>query len=299
MLGNIVKRRQLKLRGIEANINEIKSLLQPYSNQNDYKIKERELQDIIKKYDLEIQAKKQKKFKRDVLDYTNRRVYKWQIENEVIDADHDEISLDDNPSEDNAEMGVPNQNTLRQTRFEHLPTVRNVEAPRTPNYARGRAGNRRENHYEPHYGRSPVTPPYNVPMYNRFSPIREERHYTSQWSSGYRRDNGRERDFFQGRPRDRPPGRWNAKVQYRRPGWRGTQLDCHNPRRGEDFPMGTNRVQRRNGYPSYPFPSYPGRNIENGESRNSEREPEYTYRDNERNRQEENEGGGRKRRREY
>lgn len=61
LLGKIVRRRQFKLRGIEDTINEIKSLLLPYSNQNEYKTKERELQDIIKKYDAEIQAKKQKK----------------------------------------------------------------------------------------------------------------------------------------------------------------------------------------------------------------------------------------------
>lgn len=36
------------------------------------------------KYDVEIQVKKQKKFKRDVLDYTNKMVYKWQVEMEGI-----------------------------------------------------------------------------------------------------------------------------------------------------------------------------------------------------------------------
>lgn len=49
LLQNIVKRRQLKLRGVESSINEIKNLLLPYSNQNDYKAKEKELQEIIKK----------------------------------------------------------------------------------------------------------------------------------------------------------------------------------------------------------------------------------------------------------
>lgn len=110
LLSNIVKRRQLKLRGIEANISEIKTLLQPYSNQSDYKIKERELQEIIKKYDLEIQAKKQKKFKREVLDYTNRKVYKWQMDIEGADEDPDEISLDDNPSDEVIEVGAQNSN---------------------------------------------------------------------------------------------------------------------------------------------------------------------------------------------
>lgn len=61
VLQNIVKRRQFKLRRIEANITEIKSMLLPFVNQREYKEKEQELQEIIKKYDGEVQVKKQKK----------------------------------------------------------------------------------------------------------------------------------------------------------------------------------------------------------------------------------------------
>lgn len=89
LLQNIDERRQYKLRGIETNITELKSSLLPFSNQSEYKEKDTQLQEIIKKYDIEVQAKKQKKFKRDILDYMNKKVYKWQVE------DKEPLGIDD------------------------------------------------------------------------------------------------------------------------------------------------------------------------------------------------------------
>lgn len=95
LLHNIVKRRQFKLRSIESNIFEIQKLLLHFANQQDYKDKTNELQDHIKKYDGEIQAKKQNKFKRDVLDYKSMQVYKWQVAMEDPNECFDDTLMDE------------------------------------------------------------------------------------------------------------------------------------------------------------------------------------------------------------
>lgn len=60
LIQNIVKRRQHKLK-MEASIAEIKTQLLPFTSHKDYKDKEKKLQEIIKKYDIKIQAKHKKK----------------------------------------------------------------------------------------------------------------------------------------------------------------------------------------------------------------------------------------------
>lgn len=72
----------------------------PFVNQKEYKDKERELQKFIKKYDIEIHPKKQKKFKRVALDYKNKTFYKWQAEIEELIEELDDTSMDESPSEE-------------------------------------------------------------------------------------------------------------------------------------------------------------------------------------------------------
>lgn len=295
LLGNIIKRRQLKMRTIEVNINEIRTLLLPFNSQSDYKVKERELQEHIKKYDANIQAKKQKKYKRDVLDYTNKKVYKWQIELGETSVDSDELSLDDQFSDEIIEEDTQPLNTPRRTRFENTTPSRREAIPRTPNSPSRYPGNRRDDYY----GRPPMSPRYNVPTRNRYSPLGYGRQRTP-WDSRNRREYPEERDFQQGRPRERPPERWNARVQYHPPSWRGTWRDSYGPRRPQrrDPLPGTYRMQRTNGHRDQFSPQHPRMNPEDGRNTNLEREPEHQFRGYERNR-EGNEEASRKRRREY
>lgn len=117
LLQTIIKRRKFKLQGVETHIVELQNSLLPFLSKPDYKDKETQLQESIKKYETEIQTKKQKKFKRDVLDYKNNKVYKWQAEEECP-LELDEVSLEDSSSEDMEEIGNEDATYRPRLRFE-------------------------------------------------------------------------------------------------------------------------------------------------------------------------------------
>lgn len=95
LLRKIVVRRQHKLKNIESEILQIRDQLLPFHETREYKDKENNLQEAAKKYDKEIQLKKQKKFKRDVLDYKNQQVYKWQTDETYMEEDLNISMVDD------------------------------------------------------------------------------------------------------------------------------------------------------------------------------------------------------------
>lgn len=68
LLGMIIKRRQFKLKKVEGIIIQLKEQLAPFADTKEYKDNEKALQEAIQKYDKMIQGKKQKKYKRDVMD---------------------------------------------------------------------------------------------------------------------------------------------------------------------------------------------------------------------------------------
>lgn len=185
---------------------------------------EKELQEVIKKYVTEIQAKKQKKYKRDVLDYQNMKVYKWQttiadigdvLEDDLLDVSPDTfIDLEQ-------EALITNTHQQIRTNMEHP-----YRQQGTPYRHQGGTNTRRVNYQEQVTSRTPQTPRYNVTTRNRFSPLRENRH--AQYGRAYEdlrdlqqyRNPRHPRDFPRLGPQDRPPGRWRAQAYYRNPGWR-------------------------------------------------------------------------------
>lgn len=296
LLHKMIKRRRFKLKGIEASISEIKNQLIPFVNQTEYKNKEKELQESIKKYDTQIQIKKQKKYKRDTLDYQSMNVYKWQTA--CTDPEftlEDDVGIDDSP-DTSMEMEMEGQmhNTPQQiTRANSgIPYRQQQETPyRHPI----RSGNRRDNYGDQLGHRTPLTPRYNVPIRNRFSPLRDNRRvrYGSNQEeppqSYHRRDPRPPRDFPKRWARDRPPRRWKARPAYRNTGWRETYTDRREIR-GEQHrtPEGVHRPYMERGYPR------------EDQDRNHMGEVRHAQRPEERRRlQEEVEEGRRKRRREY
>lgn len=134
---------------MEASIIEIKNLLLPCINHNDYKDKEKELQEFIKKYDAEIQIKKQKQCKRDVMDYKNMNVYKWQLALEDPNEELDDTLMDDSSGEASGENRV---GILATTPQQVGPTnhgMWNREQPRPSNWSEDRPVRRRVSYQEP------------------------------------------------------------------------------------------------------------------------------------------------------
>lgn len=131
---------------------------------------------------------------------------------------------------------------------------------------------------------------YNVPTYNRFSPLRNQQGPYSL----YRRNFREERDFPRERQRDRPPGRWKACVPYRTHGWRGWNGNRGGTQRGDQRRTGEDQTSVRNQRygertsPNHGWDHTQGRDIEP-----TQRNPER------RSRQEEGEEVRRKRRRVY
>lgn len=220
LLQNIVKRRQFKLRGVEMNIIDIKNLLLPFANQKEYKDKERELQETFEKYDTEIQAKKQKKFKSDVLDYKDNKVYKWQGEIEEPEEKMDDASMDDSPSDATEDLNPPRGGQTSQLRFEHTPVPRRRRALVPLNYHQGRPNTIRDNLYEPLYPRTPDNLRLNIPINNRFSPIEDDRCYTPYWQ--WRGDFKEERVFFPGRTTKKTPKKMEGSCPIQDPRVEGT-----------------------------------------------------------------------------
>lgn len=144
------------MKGVEASIAEIKNQLAPFANQAEYKHKERELQELIKKYDTEIQAKKQKKYKRDVLDYHNMKVYKWQTT--IIhpgDGLEDDLLLDVSPD---TSIDMEQETLINNTPQQMMST--NIKYPYrqqqgTPYRHQARPDTRRVNYQEQTTSRTP------------------------------------------------------------------------------------------------------------------------------------------------
>ncbi|PIO11720.1 hypothetical protein AB205_0093780 [Aquarana catesbeiana] len=127
LLRKIVVRRQHKLKNIESEILQIKDQLLPFHETREYKDKENNLQEAAKKYDKEIQLKKQKKFKRDVLDYKNQQVYKWQTDETYMEEDLN-ISMVDDTNE-----SIMEEDATIWQETEPVPVRRNTEGdPRPP-----------------------------------------------------------------------------------------------------------------------------------------------------------------------
>lgn len=287
LLQNIVKRRQFKLRMIETNIAEIKGLLVPFASQRDYKDKEKELQEHIKKYDGEIQAKKQKKFKRDVLDYKNNRVYKWQSNLEDASNDMEDTLMED-PLEEGIEariLGLRENTPPPGTPV--YPMMNTRGRPRTPQHYGYTPNQRRVSYREPSDQRTSRR--FHVPTHNRFSPLRNVqyshpsygREYEDQW------------DFRREDYQDRPPGRWKACVPYRTPGWRAQRGNGGGPPRGGARRLGNTIPVGRQEPGEW---THPNNGREYNQERNRGPTPGYPER---RGRQEEGEEVGRKRRRVY
>lgn len=97
------------------------------------------------------------------MDYANKKVYKWQVDIKGLTEDIDEISMNDNPTDEIMEGETQNLNYVCQTRFEQTSFPRRVETPRTHNYQSRFTGNRRKDYDVPLYERSPGTPRYNIP----------------------------------------------------------------------------------------------------------------------------------------
>lgn len=219
LLLNIIKRRQFKLRGIKTNLTELKNLLVPFVHLKEYKDKEKELQESIKKYDSDIQANKQKKFKRDVLDYKNSTVYKWQVSLDDQQDELEDLSMDESSEEPilTRPLGMLGFTTRRMEVTSNPPYSQ--ERPAPSNRQPGRRDVRRDDYQAPLDYRTPTNNRYNIPTYNRFSPLR--RYEQRSPHSLYRREFGEERGFPRAAHRDRPPGRWRPCIPYRNSGWRG------------------------------------------------------------------------------
>lgn len=144
-------------------------------------------------------------------------MYKWQS----LLGDHndelDDTIMDETPEEAiGARMlGLVDNNPQPSPPVN--PNVRNSGRPRPPNRIPDRPDYRRVSYQEPPEYRTLNNMRYNVPIYNRFSPLRNQQGPYSP----YRRDFREERDFPRERQRDRPPGRWKACALYRVHGWRG------------------------------------------------------------------------------
>lgn len=74
----LLQRKLKKTRLIEQQIEEIKQKLEPHKESTDFKRLATQLnKDLIAK-DLEVQQRKMKKYQRDISDYKNDQVFKWQ-----------------------------------------------------------------------------------------------------------------------------------------------------------------------------------------------------------------------------
>lgn len=182
LLGKIVVRRWHKLKNIETEILQIRDQLIPFLESREYKDKEKNLQEAVTKYDKEIQQKKQKKFRRDVLDYKNQQVYKWQIEENYMEDDHN-ISMIDKSRESSV---IEETTTWQETRPTGIrtPRERPEEIP-TPGIRReGYSPECRYYRQQARDGgrlqqRNNVPNTQRTPRYrNRYSPLRNEHQHT-------------------------------------------------------------------------------------------------------------------------
>lgn len=300
LLGKIVIRRRHKLKNIETEILQIRDQLVPFLESREYKEKENKLQEAMTKYDKEIQLKKQKKFRRDVLDYKNQQVYKWQIDENYMEDNHNISMIDESRESSVIEDTTPWQEIrpteirTPRTRPEELPNIRMRREGTSPErrYYRDQAGD--ENRPQQWNNPSSIlrTPRYN----NRYSPLRNEQHYTPYEEPSHRRG------FFPREYRGRPPVFRNRRSPYR---------DTYGPqdrqRGGQPFRLPTRN--RNNGDPRRSWNMRTTRNTYMGprnrmqEETQREERTEHTYRPQRWERGEEHavreEESRRKRRREY
>lgn len=246
------------MRMIETSITEIKNSLLPFVHLKEYKDKEKELQESIKKYDTTIQAKKQKKFKRDVMDYKNSNVYKWQIHGDSQDEQPDDPSMEEESEEPILlpPLGMMGGTPRRVDNIPYSPT-RLI----TPNIISERRDNRRDDYRGPPNYRTPSNNRYNIPVRNRYSPLRDD--YRGQ-HPGYRRGYEGGRDFPRVTYQDKPPGKWRPHIPYRNPGWRGR--NAYGGPRPRDRYWSPRRTEGLNTYQRYEI------NPQNGTRREHQQE---------------------------
>lgn len=247
---------------------------------------------------MDIQAKKQKKFNRDVLDYKNQRVYKWQgvPENNEMEVLDTSIIIESRDSSfevfetelDTISPATPLIRTPRNV------TIRSDPEHNTRHYTpRDRM---RDNSYHRHShtdrgGRSPHNH-YNIPTHNRFSPLRNNRNNWDQRPNEME-SNYHQRSFFpQGPSRNRPP------RPYATQGYRGHQGNrrprwWRPPRNTGDWRRGPRNYQDYHQEGQY---QQSHRNWNYGQNWTEENRRPRNHWERE-NVQEENEEGRRKRRR--
>lgn len=100
----LIKRKQRKLKSLENQIKEIRDKISPFKDTPEYNKHMGELQKNMQKKDLENRNGKKKKYQRDLDDYQNKRVYRWQatLENNV--ANNSQI---DNTGDQNVGARAP------------------------------------------------------------------------------------------------------------------------------------------------------------------------------------------------
>lgn len=128
------------------------------------------------------------------------KVYKWQLALADPIEDLDDTLMDDSPEGSiGAIMLGPIVNTPQQPGRTNL-APRKHQRSGPLNWYPYRPEPRRVNYQEPLEYRTPNTQKYNIPINNRFSPLRRGNQYYTY--PQYRREFREERDFPRGGPRD-------------------------------------------------------------------------------------------------
>lgn len=76
----IIKRKQKKLQEIQGKIEELREKLEPNKNDEEYKLTSENIQLTLEKKEQEIIKRKNGKYRRDMGDFKNGRIFKWQIQ---------------------------------------------------------------------------------------------------------------------------------------------------------------------------------------------------------------------------
>lgn len=75
----LIAKKKRKLITLDSEINNIRSKLTPFKGETEYMQKSEALKSILIKEELEQKIKKKRKYNRDIKDYSDNVVFKWQV----------------------------------------------------------------------------------------------------------------------------------------------------------------------------------------------------------------------------